>query len=119
MRTKEGIEASAATYRKATNQVAKKLKVDPEHTKYPSDDFKEIVKLIPEKIRNKALKWYKMGIKRGLTEATDMMADGKIYKKGNTVYCPGSIDINVKTKFKGEDWVKRSYKFTATHIGFE
>lgn len=56
MRTKEGIKAASATYRKATNIVAKKLKLDPEHSEYPSDDFKEIAELIPEEIKKKALK---------------------------------------------------------------
>jgi len=119
MRTKESIKASSTTYRKATNEVAKKLKLKADHTKYPSDDFKEITDLIPDKIKDKALKWYKIGIKRGLMKATDLMLDGKIHKKGDTIYCPNSFDIKVKTKFSGEKWTKRKYKINAEDIGFE
>jgi hypothetical protein len=119
MRTKEGIEASSATYRETTKEVAKKLKVDAEHSNYPSDDFKEIIEMIPEKIKERAVKWYKMGIKRGLTKATDMMLDGEIYKKGNTVYCPNSFEVRVKTKISGEQWVKRKFEIKAEDIGFE
>jgi hypothetical protein len=119
MRTKEGIKAASATYRKATKQVSKKLKVDFKHSKYPSDDFKEIVGLIPKKIKEKALKWYKMGIRRGLMKATGMMLDGEIYRKGNTVYCPSRFDVRVKTRFSGEEWVQKKYKIKAEDIGFE
>jgi hypothetical protein len=99
--------------------VAKKLRIDPQHGKYPSDDFKEIIELIPEEIRKKAVKWYKMGIKRGFAKATDMMLDGEIYKKGNTVYCPNRFEIRVKTKFSSEPWVKRKIEIKADDIGFE
>ena len=119
MRTKEGIKASSATYREASKRVAKKLKISLKHSKYPSDDFKEIAEMIPKKIKEKALKWYKMGIHRGLTKATDMMLAGQIYNKGNTVYCPNSFDVRVKTKFSGEAWVNRKHKIGAKDIGFE
>lgn len=119
MRTKEGIKASSATYRKATNEASKKLKVEAEHTNIPSDDFQEVIDLIPDKIKEKALKWYKMGIKRGFNKATDMMLEGDIYKKGNTVYCPNSFEVNVRTKFSGENWTKRKFKLKAKDIGFE
>jgi hypothetical protein len=117
-RTKEGIKAASATYRKATNEVAKHLKVDPEHTKIPSDDFQEITEMIPEKIKEKALKWYKMGIKRGFVKATDMMLDGKIHQKGKTLYGPNKFDIRVRTKFAGGNWVKRRFTIKAKDIGF-
>ena len=119
MRTKESIKAASATYRKATNIVAKKLKVDSEHSDYPSDDFKEIAELIPEEIKKKALKWYKMGIKRGFVKATDMMLEKRVYKKGNAVYCPDSFKVKVKTKFSGENWMRRKYTIKTKDIGFE
>ena len=119
MRTKEGIKAASATYRKATNLVAKKLKVDPDHSEYPSDDFKELTELIPDKIKKKALKWYRMGIRRGFIKATDMMLDEKIYFEKDAVYCPDSFEVKVKTKFSGEKWVRRKIAIKAKDIGFK
>ena len=118
MRTKEG-SAASATYRKATNEIAKQLKVDPEHTKFPSDDFQEMAEMIPGKRKEKALTWYEMGVKRGLSKATDMMLDGKIHLKGNTLYCRNSFAVKVKTKFAGEKWTKRKFTIKAEDIGFE
>lgn len=119
MHTKESIKASSATYRKATNMMAKQLRIDPEHTEYPSDDFKEMADLIPEKVREKALQWYKMGIKRGLAKATDMMLEGKISKRKNTVFCPSNFEVKVITKFAGEKWKSRKYTIRAKDIGFK
>ena len=117
-RTEEGIKAASATYRKATIEVAKKLEVKPEHTRIPSDDFQEITEMIPGKMKEKAIKWYKMGIKRGLIKATDMMLLGKIRLKGKTLYCPSKFDVQVRTKFAGEDRVKRKFRLKAKDIGF-
>ena len=119
MRTKEGIKASSATYRKATNEVAKKLKIDPEHTEYPSDDFQAISEMIPEKINKAALKWYRMGIKRGFRKATDMMLDGKFHLKASTLYGPDEIEFKVKTRFAGEKWISRKIKIDPEEIGFD
>ncbi len=119
MRTKEGIKASSATYRKATNEVAKQLKVDPGHTEYPSDDFQSISELIPEKIHKAALKWYKMGIKRGFKKATDMMLEKKFHIKGSTLYGPDKIEFKVKTKFAGKEWTSRKIKIDPEEIGFD
>ncbi len=116
---KEGIKAASATYRKATNEVAKHLKVKPTHTKIPGDDFKEITEMIPEKIKEKAIKWYEMGIKRGFINATDMMLNRKINLKGKKLYCPKKFDLKVKTKFSGEDWQKRNFIIKAKDIGFK
>lgn len=119
MRTKEGIKASSATYRKATNEVAKQLKVEPDHTKYPSDDFLTISELIPGKMKEAALKWYKMGIKRGFSKATDMMVEGKFHVEASTLYGPKEIEFKVKTKFAGGKWTSRKIKIDSEDIGFE
>jgi hypothetical protein len=119
MRTREGIKASSATYRKATNEVAKKLKVKPEHTEYPSDDFLTVSELIPDKIKEAALKWYMMGIKRGFREATDMMIDEVFHLKASTLYGPKNIEFKVKTKFAGEKWTSREIKIDPEDIGFD
>jgi len=119
MSTKEGIDASCATYRTATNTVAKQLKIDPEHTTHPSDDFQEIAELIPEMQKEKALQWYEMGIKRGMINATNMMLDGTLKLNDGTLYCPENIKVRVKTRFAGEDWKKQKFEFKAEEIGFE
>lgn len=119
MRSKDGIKASSATYRKATNEVAKQLKITPEHSKYPSDDFQDITALIPEKINAAELKWYRMGIKRGFSKATDMMLDGKFHLEASTLYGPKKIEFKVKTKFAGGKWITRTIKIDPEDIGFE
>ena len=119
MPAKEGIKASSATYRKATKEVAKKLKIDPEHTEYPSDDFLAVSDLIPDKMKDAALKWYKMGIRRGFSKATDMMIDGTFHLKKSTLYGPDKIEFKVKTKFAGEKWTRRKIKINPEDIGFD
>ncbi|MBI4297537.1 MAG: hypothetical protein HY676_03300 [Chloroflexi bacterium] len=119
MRTKEGIKASSATYRKATNEVVKQLKIGFEHTKYPSDDFQAVSEIIPEKLKEKALKWYKIGIKRGFNKATSMMLEGKFHLEESTLYGPRQIEVKVRTRFDGERWISRKIKIDADEIGFE
>lgn len=114
------IGASSATYRKAVNKLAKKLKRQPSHSKYPSSDFEEIVEYtVSEVMKEKALQWYEMGIKRGMAKATDMMLFGKIYKKNEEVFAPDEFTIKVKTRFSGEDWERHEFLIKSEDIGFD
>ena len=74
----------------------------PERTEHPSDDFRAISEIIPEKMNKAALKWYKMGIKRGFRKAADMMLDGKFHLKASTLYGPNEIEFKVRTRFAGK-----------------
>jgi hypothetical protein len=97
------VGAASATYRKAVNGIADAIKTDPRHTKYPSDDFQDMLDEIPEAMREKALQWYERGIKRGMRVATDLMAEGEIYKEGDIVHAPNSMKVKSKIKMSGEE----------------
>ncbi len=113
------VAASSATYRKAVNSISNAIDTQHSHSKYPSQDLLDIVDEIPEAMKEKALEWYERGIKRGLSKATDMMAEGKIYKDGDFVVAPSVFNIKVRTKFKGDKWEQRTVVVEASEIGFE
>ncbi|KEZ69277.1 hypothetical protein AAY86_15090 [Pseudomonas amygdali pv. tabaci str. ATCC 11528] len=119
MSTKLPVAASSATYRKAVNRVAEALREPPNHSRYPSEDFEEIVDLIDEKSRDRAIQWYERGVRRGFIEATNAMLDGQLELKNNTLYCPSNVEISVRVKFRGEEWHKMRIKFTAKDLDFE
>ena len=119
MSTKEGIRAASATYRKATKEIAKKLKFKQKASGYPSDDFQAISDMIPDKINSAALKWYKKGIKRGFAKATEMMLDGEFYLEESNLYGPDEIEFKVRTRFDGGKWVIRKIRIVSKEIGFE
>lgn len=74
---------------------------------------------IPEAMREKALQWYERGIKRGMRVATDLMAEGGIYKVGDTVHAPSRMKVQTKVKMSGGDWEKYSVTIKAKDIGFK
>ena len=113
------IAVSSATYRKAVNGIAEALDKDPEHSRYPSEDFQLALESIPEAMREKALEWYERGIRRGLSKATDLMADEIIYVKDGVVLAPKIIKVKVRTKMSGTDWVNHEFSIRSTEIGFE
>ncbi|MDC9521326.1 hypothetical protein PSH55_09355 [Pseudoalteromonas sp. Angola-31] len=113
------VAASCATYRKVVDGIAKAIKTVPHHTKYPSEDFREMIDEIPEAMREKALQWYERGIKRGMSKATDLMAKGEIYREGNIVHAPKSIKVQTKIKVSGGAWEKYSVTVKAKDIGFK
>ena len=103
--SKEVIGAASATYRKATNEVAQRLlKSEPVHTKSPSKDFQEVLDLAEAKVDEKALEWYRRGLVRGLTKATDWILDGTISYKSSKLEAPQELEINVKIKISGKKW---------------
>ncbi|MFM2478544.1 hypothetical protein [Celerinatantimonas sp. MCCC 1A17872] len=70
-------------------------------------------------MREKALQWYKRGIKRGMRVATDLMAEGEIYKEADIVHAPNSMKVKSKIKMSGGDWEKYSVTVKAKEIGFK
>lgn len=117
--TKEGIKAASATYRKATNAIADTIGVNPEHTGYPKEDFEEIINKLDGNLNEVALKFYRLGLRRGMIKATDMVVDGTLkYDKG-ILECPGDIEVKVKIKMPNEDIKKKKFTFKPKSIGFE
>lgn len=70
-------------------------------------------------MKDYALEWYKKGIKRGLTKATDLMANETIYLQANQVYAPPVIKVKVRTKMKNGDWESHTLEVSAEEIGFK
>jgi len=117
--TNKAVAASSATYRKVVNGIAKALDKDPIHSPYPSEDFESALDGIPDALKQKAMEWYVRGIKRGMSKATDLMVENKIYIKDGVVYAPKEIQLNVRTRHKGEEWVSREIIVYSKEIGFE
>lgn len=119
MKAREVIGAASATYRKAVNKVAQAIRVDPNHTRYPSEDFESISDLIDEKSRERALQWYRRGLRRGFEEACDAIVEGKLELKGKTLYCPNEVVISVRVKFKDTSRSEMEFTFSADELGFK
>lgn len=119
MKAKDVIGGVSATYRKAVNRVAKALRVDPDHTRYPSEDLETIADLIDEKSKERALKWYRLGLRRGFIEACDAVLEGELELKESTLFCPQEVIISVRIRFKGGPQEDRDFSFTAKELGFK
>lgn len=117
--SKQSTAAASATYRKAVNRIAEVLDKDPDHSRYPSVDFDAAIESIPETMREKALEWYERGIRRGLSKATDLMADKTIYIEDGVVYAPKIIKVKVRTKMSGAEWAHHEFSIRSSEIGFE
>lgn len=111
--------AASATYRKAVNTIAAALRIDPQHTRYPSEDLDIHAELIDEKSKERALEWYRRGLKRGFINACDAILEGDIEMKGNTLYSPKKVSISVRVKFKGEKWKDEEFIFSSDDLGFK
>lgn len=112
------VSACSATYRRAVNKVAKAIKVQPNHTRFPSEDFEDIVSEIPDAMKSNAIGWYERGIKRGLRIATDLMANGEIYMSNNVVYAPPLIPVKTKVRFADSGWEVFKLNIDIEDIGF-
>jgi hypothetical protein len=113
------VGASSATYRTAVNKVAKAIKRKPRHTRYPSKDLDDIVRKIPGVLDQEIIKWYKLGVKRGMRKATDLMAENAIYKKGEAVYAPDDMMVKVRVRIAGKPWKKVEIHVKPKQIGFK
>ncbi|MFS2004154.1 hypothetical protein ACEN9F_11075 [Duganella sp. CT11-25] len=113
-----GGSASAAK-RNAVKGLAAALGKTVQHTTKPNNDFDALLEEIPKELRKKALNWYERGIRRGMTIATDMMADGQITFDGEYVRAPNTINARVRTKFAKGDWEDHKFKIPAADLGFD
>jgi hypothetical protein len=111
--------AASATYRKAVNKIADALQIEPLHTRYPSEDLDVYVDQIDEKSKERALKMYRKGLKRGFINACDAILKGDLEMKDNTLYAPKKVMISVKITFKGERAKSEKFVFTAKELGFK
>lgn len=117
-RTSNPAGAASATYRKAVNGIADALGREAVHSTRPSLDLDLALDGIPDALRGKAIEWYERGVSRGLSKATDMMAEGAITFDGNHVHAPREFLVRVRTRFAGSEWESRELRVRATDIGF-
>lgn len=111
--------ASSKTYKKVVNTLAKVLRVKPNHGEFPSEDFQDMADLVDEKSKERAMKWYRRGLRRGFEGACDAILDDKLELKKGTLYCPSEVVISVRVKFRGEKWQDKEFTFTADELGFK
>lgn len=110
--------ASAAKVNSA-KRVAEVLGEDLVLTGKPNKDFENVVSKIPRLRDRAALKWYKLGVRRGLILGTDLVANGTIKQENGVLYAPKTIVANVRTRIAGGEWESRQLKFSASSIGFK
>ena len=110
--------ASSKTYRVAVKKLAKTIGVRPSHSRYPRDDFEDLLDEVDERSKKRAMKWYERGIKRGISFATDQVLDGTFHLAGKTLTAPKQFTVSVRFKFSRETWRKRSFTIKAKDVGF-
>ena len=114
-----GVVVASKPYRKVVNKFAEALRVDPNHTQTPSEDFRDMLALMDQKSRERAVEWYRRGLRRGFDEATTAVAEGKIKFKDGTLVCPGKVVLTCKIRFRGLKPKAQEFEFTADELGFE
>lgn len=114
-------EASSKTYRHATNLLADELDIEPDHTDRPSEDYLRALDLVGDKLRARARKYYRLGVRRGLIAACDRMLQGDLTLDGDTLrLSEGGVTVTVKVRYAPDDNKKRqSFKFTPAELEFE
>lgn len=123
---KGGAEASSKTYRKVVDQLSEAIGWEPEHTKYPSEDFQNLVDAIvevadPHAVRRRLIAWYKKGIRRGYITACNALIrpDGELSLKDDTLFCnKAQVTVQVRMKIDGE-WTKKKFRFSSKDLEFE
>jgi hypothetical protein len=101
------------------NKIADALRIDPQHTRYPSEDLDVHADRIDEKSKDRALKMYRKGLRRGFINACDAILEGDLELKQNTLYALGRITISVRIKFKGEKWKDEEFVFSSGELEFK
>lgn len=117
--TQNPIGVASATYRKASNAIAERLKVNPDHSEFPEEDFFRIVGLIDPNSTARAIKFYDIGVRRGLKQATDWFADGTIKYRDHSVVAPERLTVKSKIKFCGSKWRRHRVHVKTEDVGFE
>ncbi|MCY4143249.1 MAG: hypothetical protein OXG08_06120 [Gammaproteobacteria bacterium] len=117
----QAIRASSKTYRKATNLLAEELDIELLHSKYPSKDFEQAVKLVGEEIRHVASKFYRIGIRRGYIKACDDVLAGQLKLENQELTLESNkVSLQIKVRFHKDDERSRfTYEFLPNELHFE
>jgi hypothetical protein len=113
-----GATVGSKVYRKVVNKLAGALGVSPRHTRYPSVDFVDLVADVDPKSRDRALKMYKLGLRRGFDVATTAVVEGNLVYQADELMCPDTFTIRAGVKFKGQPRETVEFTFTAEELGF-
>ena len=110
---------ASATYRKAVNKISDALRINPQHTKYPSEDLETNSELIDGQSKERAMEWYRRGLRRGFINACDAILEGNLELKNSTLYSPEKIVISVRARFKGNKKQDKEFTFSSEELGFK
>ena len=114
-------EASSKTYRRAINILADELDIEPDHSERPSQDYLRAVNLLGDKLRERARKYYRLGIRRGLIVACDRLLEGELEFDGDTLWLPkAGVAVKVKLRYApDDDKDPDSFRFTPSELEFD
>lgn len=106
------------TYRNATKLLARRLGLVAHHTTSPKLDFQTLAHGVhdPDTI---ALHYYRLGLRRGIRKATDMVASGQFVLQGDELTGPPSVEVRMKLRLPNTPKRKTRFKFRATELGFD
>lgn len=114
-------QASSKTYRHAVNILADELDVEPDHTDSPSEDYLRAVEVVGDKLRERARKYYRLGMRRGLIAACNKVLEGELTLDGDTLWMPNAgMTVKVKIRYApGDDKESHSFRFTPSELEFD
>ncbi len=123
MSMSNGVAVASRTYRKSVNKISQKFELEARHSRSPLRDLEAVLERVDEKHRGELRKvlvnFYKMGVKRGLIVATDLMAEGQFHQKDGYVYSPSEVKLNLKVRPGGStEWTQVKFKVSSQDMGF-
>jgi len=113
--TDDSVQSASATYRKAKTAITETLGIDLPNTKYPSEDFKNAVDCIDEKILNT----YNLGLKRGLKQIINWIADGTISVNNGDFQVNRDLNLEIKRAKPDGTFEVLKYNFNPSDLGLE
>ena len=115
------IAASSKTYRAATNLLADELDIEPGHTSRPKADYERAVDHVGDRLRKRARKYYRLGIRRGFIAACNRMLKGDLRLKGDTLWLyKAHVTVKVNVSYApGDERERDSFRFTMSELEFD
>ena len=114
------VAASSKTYRAAINLLTDELDIEPMHTRRPSTDYRRAVDLVGDELRDRARKYYRLGIRRGFIAACNRMLKGDLELEGKTLWLHRSR-VTVKVEIRhapGDEKRPDSFQFSQGELEF-
>ena len=119
IKKKSAAGAASKTYRYAVNKLAETIGVEASHTRYPRDDFEDMLGQVDDQTVEKAIKWYKVGIRRGMTKVIELLLSQKLKSDGEIIIAPSVLSVKTFVRFKGHPRRICVCNVKATELGFK